>query len=96
MIDIVNDRLRKAGFLKGAAKSARASDVEQKMAATMIRDGVDKAKLVINNPAGQCAQPLGCHRVLDAILGKRQLTYTGPTERAAGRIGPMEARSDDP
>jgi RHS repeat-associated protein len=78
LIDIVNDRLRKEGFLKGAAKSARASDVEQKMAATMIRDGVDKAELVINNPAGPCAQPLGCHRVLDAILGKRQLTVHWP------------------
>ncbi|MEU9228953.1 DddA-like double-stranded DNA deaminase toxin [Streptomyces massasporeus] len=76
--DSVNDRHRKAGFLRGAAKSARASDVEQKMAATMIRDGVDEAELVIDNPAGPCTQPLGCHRVLDAILGKRQLTVHWP------------------
>jgi hypothetical protein len=77
LIDIVNDRLRKAGFLK-TAKSARASDAEQKMAAVMIRDDIKKADIVINNPAGPCAQPLGCHRVLPAILGERQLTVHWP------------------
>ncbi|MEH0579109.1 RHS repeat-associated core domain-containing protein [Streptomyces sp. B21-108] len=78
LIDIVNDSLREGGFLKGASRSSRASDVEQKMAALMQRDNIDKAEIVINNPAGPCTQPLGCARVLDTILGKRQLTVHWP------------------
>lgn len=78
LIGIVNDSLRKGGFLKGASRSSRASDVEQKMAALMQRDNIDKAEIFINNPAGPCTQPLGCARVLDTILGKRQLTVHWP------------------
>ncbi len=77
LIGIVNDRLRSAGYL-GNANSARAADVEQKMAAIMIRDKVTKADLFINNPGGPCSQPLGCHQVLPAILGERQLTVHWP------------------
>ncbi|WP_328874291.1 RHS repeat-associated core domain-containing protein [Streptomyces sp. NBC_00287] len=77
LIGIVNDRLRKAGAL-GTANSARAADAEQKMAAVMIRDGVEKADIFINNPAGPCSQPLGCHKVLPMILGERQLTVHWP------------------
>ncbi|MFF7369813.1 RHS repeat-associated core domain-containing protein [Streptomyces tricolor] len=78
LVEIVNGTLREKGYLKGASRSARASDVEQKMAAIMIRDDLSKAEIVINNPSGPCTQPLGCHRTLDAILGKRQLTVHWP------------------
>lgn len=78
LIGIVNETLRKQGFLKGTSKSARASDVEQKMAGLMIRDNIKKAEIVINNPAGPCSQPLGCHQTLNAILGERQLTVHWP------------------
>ncbi|WP_436842758.1 DddA-like double-stranded DNA deaminase toxin [Streptomyces flaveolus] len=76
LIGIVNKTLQEKGVLK--AKSARASDVEQKMAAIMIRDGLDKAEIVINNPTGPCRQPLGCHQTLGPILGKRELTVHWP------------------
>ena len=75
---IVNDRLRAAGRLPGAANSARASDAEQKFAAIMIRDGIDRANLVINNPVGPCTVTLGCDDVLDTILGDRSLTVHWP------------------
>ncbi|MBS2545293.1 hypothetical protein KGQ19_00275 [Catenulispora sp. NL8] len=78
LLQIVNDRLRAAGRLPGAANSARASDVEQKFAATMIRDGIDNANLVINNPAGPCTVTLGCDDVLGTILGDRTLTVHWP------------------
>ncbi|MFF9301509.1 DddA-like double-stranded DNA deaminase toxin, partial [Streptomyces sp. NPDC014764] len=82
LIDIVNNRLRQAGYLKGTSTSARASDVEPKAAAVMIRDGLDEATLIINNPAGPCKQPLGCHATLDAILGeKKKLTVHWPNGR---------------
>ncbi|MFF7098306.1 DddA-like double-stranded DNA deaminase toxin [Streptomyces rubradiris] len=73
LIDIVNKTLREKGAMK-ARRSARASDVEQKMAAIMIRDEVSKAEVVINNPSGPCRQPLDCDQVLDSLLGKRELT----------------------
>ncbi|MFB7274420.1 DddA-like double-stranded DNA deaminase toxin [Streptomyces sp. NPDC056244] len=78
LIGIVNDSLRKKGFLRGASRSSRASDVEQKMAAIMERDGIHNAEIVINNPAGPCAQPLGCDRVLSSLLGPRRLTVYWP------------------
>nr|BAK19873.1 YD repeat protein [Streptomyces rochei] len=78
LIGIVNRTLKEKGFLRGAARSSRASDVEQKMAGIMIRDDIDRADIVINNPNGPCRQPLGCHQTLDAILGKRRLTVHWP------------------
>jgi len=78
LLKIVNDRLRAAGSLPGAANSARASDAEQKFAATMIRDGIDNADIVINNPAGPCTVTLGCNDVLSTILGDRTLTVHWP------------------
>ncbi|WP_368855101.1 DddA-like double-stranded DNA deaminase toxin [Streptomyces sp. JV178] len=68
LIGIVNETLRNQGVLKGTVKSSRASDVEQKMAGLMIRDNVNKAEIVINNPAGPCSQPLGCHQTLNAMI----------------------------
>jgi hypothetical protein len=78
LLNIVNDRLRAAGRLPGAANSARASDAEQKFAAIMARDGIDRANLVINNPVGPCTVTLGCNDVLDTILGDRTLTIHWP------------------
>ncbi|MCN9244920.1 sugar-binding protein [Streptomyces sp. RY43-2] len=78
LIDIVNGKLRERGVLPGAAKSARASDVEQKFAAIMVRDGMKKGDVFINNPAGPCMQRLGCDNVLGVILGDRQLTVHWP------------------
>ncbi|MFB9832665.1 DddA-like double-stranded DNA deaminase toxin [Actinoallomurus acaciae] len=69
LLKIVNGRLRGQGVLPGAANSARASDAEQKFAAIMIRDGIDDANLVINNPTGPCMVRLGCDNVLNTILG---------------------------
>ncbi|NJP42545.1 RHS repeat-associated core domain-containing protein [Actinacidiphila epipremni] len=78
LLKIVNDRLRAAGRIPGTVTSARASDAEQKFAATMIRDGIDNADLVINNPAGPCTVRLGCDDALGTILGDRQLTVHWP------------------
>ena len=78
LLDIVNDRLRKAGALPGVAKSTRASDVEQKFAAMMIAQKIDKGDIVINNPAGPCAQRLGCDAALPLILRERTLTVHWP------------------
>lgn len=78
LIRIVNDRLRSKGVLKGASNSSRASDVEQKFAAAMIRDSAKEGNLFINNPAGPCRQRLGCDDVLDAILGDKTLTVKWP------------------
>ncbi|MFF2382632.1 RHS repeat-associated core domain-containing protein [Streptomyces sp. NPDC058108] len=85
LYNIVNDTLRDKGFLKGTSKSLRASDVEQKMAGIMIRDGISKAEIVINNPAGPCTQPLGCNQTLDAILGDRELKVHWPNGRGGFR-----------
>ncbi|WP_416518571.1 DddA-like double-stranded DNA deaminase toxin [Streptomyces achromogenes] len=90
LIDIVNKTLRKNGVMK-ARRSARASDVEQKMAAIMIRDEVSKAEVVINNPSGPCRQPLGCDQVLDSLLGERELTVHWPDGKG---IRFTEVRSD--
>lgn len=78
LMKIVNDSLRAAGRLAGTSNSARASDVEQKFAATMVRDGIDNADLVINNPVGPCTVRLGCNDVLNTILGGRTLTVYWP------------------
>ncbi len=78
LLDIVNDRLRKAGALPGVAKSTRASDVEQKFAAMMVAQKIDKGDIVINNPAGPCAQRLGCDAALPLILRERTLTVHWP------------------
>ncbi|MFD0034089.1 RHS repeat-associated core domain-containing protein [Streptomyces sp. NPDC127172] len=78
LIEIVNSELRKKGILTGASNSSRASDVEQKMAGIMIRDGISKADVVINNPAGPCPQRLGCLQTLGHILGDKQLTVHWP------------------
>ncbi|WP_373462338.1 DddA-like double-stranded DNA deaminase toxin [Streptomyces sp. V3I7] len=48
------------------------------MAGIMIRDDIERAEIVINNPNGPSSQPLGCHKTLDAILGKRRLTVHWP------------------
>ncbi|MFF9001026.1 RHS repeat-associated core domain-containing protein [Streptomyces achromogenes] len=84
LIGIVNKTLREKGVTK-ARRSARASDVEQKMAAIMIRDEVSKAEVVINNPSGPCRQPLGCDQVLDALLGERELTVHWPDGKGGYR-----------
>ncbi|MCX4588588.1 hypothetical protein OG819_02165 [Streptomyces sp. NBC_01549] len=79
LIGIVNKRLQKAGVLSGRSTSSRANDAEQKFAALMLRDGIKKADLHINNPEGPCKQRLGCDDVLSIILGnKRQLTAHWP------------------
>ncbi|WP_078516489.1 DddA-like double-stranded DNA deaminase toxin [Streptomyces sp. HGB0020] len=80
LLGIVNDTLQKKGILKGASKSGYASDVEQKMAAIMIRDDIDEAELIINHPNGPCSDvKLGCDAVLPALLGdKKQLTVYWP------------------
>ncbi|MFI9387758.1 polymorphic toxin-type HINT domain-containing protein [Kutzneria sp. NPDC052558] len=78
LIDIINDKLQKKGILKGSSTSARASDVEQKFAAIMIRDGIDSGDVIINNPDGPCRQQLGCDAVLDALLDKKTLTVHWP------------------
>ncbi|KQV11412.1 hypothetical protein ASE03_30440 [Kitasatospora sp. Root187] len=78
LLNIVNDRLRAAGRLPGTVTSARASDAEQKFAATMIRDGINNADIAINNPAGPCTVMLGCDDVLSTILGDRTLTVHWP------------------
>ncbi|MGW0804745.1 LamG-like jellyroll fold domain-containing protein [Nonomuraea sp. NPDC002799] len=71
----VNGTLQKQGMLPGKATSWRASDVEQKFAAIMERDGITDANLIINKPEGPCAVMLGCDQVLDSLLGdKRKLT----------------------
>lgn len=93
LLKIVNNRLRAAGRLPGSANSARASDVEQKFAGIMIRDGIDNADLVVNNPAGPCTVTLGCDDVLDTILGNKSLTVHWPdgnggwTSKTYGGIG---------
>ncbi|MCX4749212.1 hypothetical protein OG455_27530 [Kitasatospora sp. NBC_01287] len=78
LIAIVNERLRGQGLLPGVASSSRASDAEQKFAAIMLRDGIKKADIVINNPGGPCMQRLGCDNVLGAILGDKELTVHWP------------------
>jgi hypothetical protein len=78
LLNIVNKVLRDKGRLPGMSTSARASDVEQKFAAVMIRDGIDDADLVINFPTGPCDQRLGCDDVLDDLLGKKNLTVYWP------------------
>ncbi|WP_187645817.1 polymorphic toxin-type HINT domain-containing protein [Streptomyces sp. TRM49041] len=67
LINWVNQTLRRKGKL-GNATSSRASDVEQKFAAIMARDGIKEADLVINFPTGPCEVKLGCDQVLDALL----------------------------
>ncbi|MGW2657392.1 RHS repeat-associated core domain-containing protein [Streptomyces sp. NPDC001478] len=79
LIDIVNKRLQKLRILSVA--SGRAHDAEQKFAALMIRDGVKKADVWINNPTGPCRQGLGCDDVLNSLLGKRELTVHWPNGR---------------
>ncbi|MFJ8078829.1 RHS repeat-associated core domain-containing protein [Streptomyces sp. NPDC096176] len=76
--EIANKRLKEVGIRRGAATSGTASDVEQKFVAVMIRDGIKKAEVVINNSAGPCRQPMGCDAVLNTMLGKRQLTVHWP------------------
>ncbi|WP_345033016.1 polymorphic toxin-type HINT domain-containing protein [Kutzneria kofuensis] len=78
LLNIVNNVLRSKGRLPGLATSARASDVEQKFAAIMIRDGIDDANIVINNPTGPCDVRLGCDDVLDDLLGRKKLTVHWP------------------
>ncbi|MEU1277644.1 RHS repeat-associated core domain-containing protein [Streptomyces sp. NPDC005805] len=82
---ISNKRLRDAGILKGAANSGAASDVEQKFVAIMIRDGIRKGEIVINNPKGPCRAPMGCDQVLNTMLGKRQLTVHWPDGKGGFR-----------
>ncbi|MEU5977150.1 RHS repeat-associated core domain-containing protein [Streptomyces sp. NPDC047315] len=75
LVDWVNGTLRERGVLPGASKSWRASDVEQKFAAIMARDGIADADLVINFPTGPCTVRLGCDQVMDTLLGgERSLT----------------------
>jgi hypothetical protein len=75
LINIVNKKLQSLGILRGSSKSVRAHDAEQKFAAIMLRDGITKADIVINNPSGPCGVRLGCRDVLGALLGpNRQLT----------------------
>ncbi|WP_327237793.1 polymorphic toxin-type HINT domain-containing protein [Streptomyces sp. NBC_01317] len=75
LIGWVNDTLRQRGVLPGTSTSWRASDVEQKFAAIMARDGIANANLVINFPTGPCTVRLGCDQVLDTLLGgDRSLT----------------------
>ncbi|MFJ9639219.1 DddA-like double-stranded DNA deaminase toxin [Streptomyces sp. NPDC101178] len=78
---IANERLREVGIRRGSATSATASDVEQKFVAMMIRDKVNKAEVVINNPSGPCRQPMGCDAVLNTMLGERQLRVHWPNGR---------------
>jgi hypothetical protein len=68
LINWVNQTLRRKGKLEGNATSWRASDVEQKFAAMMARDGIKEADIVINFPSGPCGVKLGCDDVLDALL----------------------------
>ncbi|MGW9028394.1 ricin-type beta-trefoil lectin domain protein [Streptomyces sp. NPDC055722] len=69
----VNSRLKQWGF---ASPTARSSDVEQKVAASMLNpDGstrIASVDLVINHPKGVCDEPLGCDMVLPYILNKGQ------------------------
>ncbi|MFE7526947.1 polymorphic toxin-type HINT domain-containing protein [Kitasatospora sp. NPDC057542] len=73
LIDRANSRLGQWGFRSPAA---RASDVEQKFAASMLNpDGstrITSADLVINHAQGPCDEPLGCDMVLPYILNKGQ------------------------
>ncbi|WP_406130467.1 hypothetical protein OHQ89_24970 [Streptomyces canus] len=78
LIRIVNNKLRSEGLLPGSSTSTRASDVEQKFAATMIRDSAKEGELFINNPEGPCQQRLGCDNVLDALLGDKKLKVNWP------------------
>ena len=93
LLETVNNRLRSAGRLPGTARSARASDAEQKFAAIMIRDGIENANLVINNPVGPCTVILGCDDVPDTILGNKTLTVHWPDgdggwmSHTYGRVG---------
>ncbi|MEU9450647.1 polymorphic toxin-type HINT domain-containing protein [Streptomyces sp. NPDC048277] len=74
LIDRANSRLSQWGF---NAPAARASDVEQKVAASMLNpDGssrIASADLVINHPGGPCTEPWGaiwcCH--ISSTRGKR-------------------------
>jgi hypothetical protein len=78
LIQIVNRELRSKGVLTGTANSSRAADAEQKFVAIMIRDEIDDAQLVINNPQGPCTVRLGCDNVLNTLLGSKKLTVYYP------------------
>ncbi|WP_331758859.1 RHS repeat-associated core domain-containing protein [Streptomyces anulatus] len=78
LMQIANKRLKEVGVTRGTSTSGAASDVEQKFVAMMIRDGANKAEVVINNPGGPCPGRMGCDAVLSTMLGKRQLTVHWP------------------
>jgi hypothetical protein len=73
LIARANSRLAQWGFRTPAA---RAVDVEQKVAASMLNaDGssrISSVDLVINNSKGVCGGPLGCDMVLPYILNEGQ------------------------
>ncbi|CAM5287333.1 hypothetical protein SSPIM334S_06862 [Streptomyces spiroverticillatus] len=70
LIDWINAKLNEPGGPLNGGASARAKDVEQKMAAIMHRDQVYKAEIVINHPGGPCKDArLGCNAILDYLLG---------------------------
>lgn len=78
LIEAVNKRLKDK--LGHTYNSDRADHVEQKFAALMLENGIDRAEIVINNPAGPCVDMggLGCDQVLNTLLGNRSLTVHWP------------------
>ncbi|MCX5079324.1 hypothetical protein OHA84_01210 [Streptomyces sp. NBC_00513] len=73
LIDRANSRLKQWGF---RAPTMRSSDVEQKVAASMLNpDGssrIARVDLVINHVDGPCVEALGCDMVLPYILNRGQ------------------------
>lgn len=78
LIDAVNKRLKDK--LGHTYNSDRADHVEQKFAGLMLENGIDRAEIVINNPAGPCVDigGLGCDQVLNVLLGNKSLTVHWP------------------
>ncbi|MBP2338727.1 hypothetical protein JOF41_004905 [Saccharothrix coeruleofusca] len=70
-------RLRDMGMPR---KSARTGDVEIKLAARMVRDGVRHATVLINNEP--CAGPFGCDTLVPILLPEgATITVHGTTEQ---------------
>jgi hypothetical protein len=90
---LANKRLAEVGPRKGGATSGAAADVEQKFAAIMFRDKINKADVVINNSRGPCRQTMGCDQLLNRLLGTKELTAHWPDAAGAWRSHPYENRN---
>ncbi|MFF6982305.1 DddA-like double-stranded DNA deaminase toxin [Streptomyces sp. NPDC008343] len=94
LLGIVNDRLRKAGALPGTVRSGNANHVEQKFAAIMVAQKVDRGEIFINHPGGPCPLRLGCDAALPLIPGERKLTVHWPDGKGGFQSKPMGEQNE--